>query len=71
MSIVPHKGDDSWVAGALADIKACLTSSKLPDAGEDCEHCRYRQSTGEAIKATFDNSKNKKSEETKPKDTLF
>ncbi len=38
-SILPYKGDDSWVDSAIMDIKKCLDSDKIPNSGEGCEHC--------------------------------
>lgn len=50
MTIVGHKGDDSWVSGVLSKIKTCLLSKKIPDAGEACEHCAYREKAGAAFR---------------------
>lgn len=43
VSILPYTGNDSWVEGAVRDAYACLQSDKLPDAGKDCDFCRYRE----------------------------
>jgi len=43
LSILDHKGDDSWVEPAILKIKKVLDSDSIPSAGEDCEHCEYRK----------------------------
>src|SRR5687768_14029244 len=40
-SLLSHTGDDSWVEKTLLDIKACLTSDKLPESREGCDYCAY------------------------------
>jgi len=43
LSIISHKGDDSWVEPTILDIKKCLNSNKIPDSNPDCEFCEYRK----------------------------
>lgn len=40
-SLLSHTGDDSWVEQILFEIKACLSSDKLPESTEGCDHCGY------------------------------
>ncbi|OGZ18745.1 MAG: hypothetical protein A2175_00455 [Candidatus Nealsonbacteria bacterium RBG_13_42_11] len=40
-SILSYDGDDSWVEPAIFNIKKCLDSNKIPEAGEKCEYCSY------------------------------
>jgi CRISPR/Cas system-associated exonuclease Cas4 (RecB family) len=42
LSIVPYRGDDSWVEKAVIDIKKCLESSDLPKSSPTCEYSSYR-----------------------------
>lgn len=58
MSIVGYVGDDSWVNKTLVDIKKCLLENKIPEIGEGCEHCLYREKAGSAFKEVV--MKNKK-----------
>jgi PD-(D/E)XK nuclease superfamily len=51
VTLIPHKGDDSWVEGTLVAIKACLESEEIPAAGEDCDFCRYREFAGRKLQA--------------------
>ncbi len=49
VTLVPHKGDASWVEGALLSIKKCLESDALPAAGEGCDYCVYREMVGKKL----------------------
>lgn len=49
LTLVPYKGDDSWVEGALEAIKMCLDSDALPDASADCDYCRYREAVAKKL----------------------
>jgi hypothetical protein len=51
LTLVPYKGDDSWVEGTLAQIKACLDSAALPDPAGNCDYCRYREAVGKKMLA--------------------
>lgn len=42
LTLLPYKGDTSWVNGVISDIKKCLDSDTIPDADPDCEYCTYR-----------------------------
>ncbi len=46
MSIIPHKGDDSWVSETLLNMKKCLISDNIPNANQECEYCNYRENAG-------------------------
>ncbi|MFH0928135.1 MAG: PD-(D/E)XK nuclease family protein [bacterium] len=41
VTVLPYKGDDSWVEGSLAEIKKCLNQKKIPKSPKDCEFCGY------------------------------
>lgn len=43
ISVIPYKGDDKWVGGAIREAIKCLDSDKLPNSGEDCDYCKYRE----------------------------
>jgi len=43
ISILPYKGDDSWVEKTILDAIECLKSDSLPKPGEDCDFCKYRE----------------------------
>ncbi len=43
VSIISHKGDDSWVEPTIFAMKKCLDSNKIPDQSPDCEFCKYRK----------------------------
>ena len=41
VTLIPYKGNDSWVADALKDAHKCLNSDKIPKAGKECDYCAY------------------------------
>jgi CRISPR/Cas system-associated exonuclease Cas4 (RecB family) len=41
VTIVEHKGDDSWIEPTVSAIKDCLESSVPPASNPDCEYCAY------------------------------
>lgn len=48
LSIVPHKGDTTWIEPTLKEIKKTLMSDTLPAPKEGCEHCTYRSKSKSA-----------------------
>ena len=42
MTVIAYEGDDSWIDGTLKDIKKHLDEDNVPDAGDSCDYCRYR-----------------------------
>jgi hypothetical protein len=50
LTLVPYKGSTDWIDGALVELKKCLDSDALPQAGENCDYCTYRETVGEAVK---------------------
>lgn len=49
VTLLPYTGDDSWVEGALHDLKACLVSNDIPKAGSSCQYCPYREHAGKKL----------------------
>lgn len=41
ITLLPYKGDDSWIRGTLVKLKKCLDSKKTPEPSSDCEFCGY------------------------------
>ncbi len=41
IKIIPYKGNDDWVEGALMDAHKCLMSDSIPGSGKDCDYCDY------------------------------
>ncbi len=41
ISLIPYKGDDSWVEKAITDAHACLNSDSIPECSTDCDFCSY------------------------------
>lgn len=43
VKLIGYKGNDSWVEKAILDAIDCLKGDKLPESGEDCDFCKYRE----------------------------
>ncbi len=43
IDLIPYTGDDSWIPGALKDMKACLMNEKIPEPAKACDYCSYRK----------------------------
>lgn len=43
IKIIPYEGDTSWVEEVIFDAIDCLKSDTIPESGEDCDFCAYRQ----------------------------
>ena len=41
VTLIPYRGNDSWVDGAIKDAHKCLNSDKIPKAGSECDYCAY------------------------------
>jgi len=47
IKVIPYKGDDSWIPGVIKDLHECLNGENIPDSGDDCDFCKYRNAAGE------------------------
>jgi len=76
VSVIPYKGSDVWIDGALKKAHACLVGSNIPDPQSECDYCLYRNAVAEKMKNRI-KTKNiqdipqKSLKEKKNKDTLF
>lgn len=43
IKLIPYDGDDGWVEKTIKDAIECLKGDSIPQAGEDCDFCSYRQ----------------------------
>ncbi len=50
VKVIPYKGSDAWVEGALQDIKTCLTKNSAPESSLECDFCNYRRAVGEVLR---------------------
>ena len=51
VTLIPHKGDDSWVESTITAIHKCLESDQLPKNAPDCDFCVYREMVGKKLQA--------------------
>jgi hypothetical protein len=52
LTLVPYVGSTDWIEDTLVSLKACLDSAALPEAGADCDYCRYRSAASKAEQTT-------------------
>jgi CRISPR/Cas system-associated exonuclease Cas4 (RecB family) len=43
VTLIAHEGNDDWVEKAIKAAYKCLQSDTVPESGEDCDFCNYRQ----------------------------
>jgi len=43
IKVLPYTGDDSWVETAIIGAHECLAGDKVPESGDDCDFCKYRE----------------------------
>ena len=41
ITLIPYKGNDSWVEKTIIDAHKCLNGDKIPDANQNCDYCNY------------------------------
>lgn len=66
VTLVPHKGNDSWVEKTLLDIKQCLEGDNLPNNSLECDYCTYREMVGKKLQTRY----GKKGNDSKSQGTL-
>ncbi len=49
ITLIPYEGDDSWLDKTIKGIHACLVSSQVPEADENCDYCAYRAAVEEVL----------------------
>ncbi|ACL72851.1 conserved hypothetical protein [Thioalkalivibrio sulfidiphilus HL-EbGr7] len=48
-TLIPYEGDDSWVGQAVDEAIECLEQDLVPDAGSECDVCRYLRERTNAV----------------------
>ena len=59
VTLIAHRGDDSWVPDAIINAKKCLDNDDLPSSNPTCEFCAYRKFIRE-VQTPFDKNGKKK-----------
>lgn len=49
VKIIPYKGNDKWVDGAIINLHQCLMGEQVPVASSDCDYCSYREAAEKAL----------------------
>ena len=45
IKVISYEGDDHWVEDAVVAAHRCLSDNALPESGDDCDFCKYRDAT--------------------------
>ncbi|CAN5129468.1 hypothetical protein BH09PAT1_BH09PAT1_4430 [soil metagenome] len=53
IKLLPYTGDDSWVEPTIRKAIDCLDSDSIPESGDDCDFCLYRDAVKNVEKTTF------------------
>ncbi len=48
ISLIPYKGDDSWVEKTITEAHICLNGDNIPECNPECDYCSYHLSVLEA-----------------------
>ena len=49
VSILPYKGNDSWIEEVILSMRDCLASDSLPKHADECDFCLYRKAVKGAV----------------------
>ena len=47
VTLIPYKGNDSWVEKAVIDAHKCLNRDSIPKSDPGCDYCSYRETAKE------------------------
>lgn len=51
VTLIAYEGDDSWIEPTLDNIAMTFRGERIPDVGEHCEYCAYREAAGKELQA--------------------
>ena len=58
-TVIPVEATTDWIEPTLTEIKACLDQKTIPETGESCEFCPYRQACGSKLLKIHNEGKKK------------
>jgi CRISPR/Cas system-associated exonuclease Cas4 (RecB family) len=41
VTLIPYKGNDSWIEDTIIEISKCLNKNEIPKKNSDCDYCSY------------------------------
>lgn len=50
ITLIPYKGDDSWIEKTILHAKKCLMSDTIPSPDPTCDYCNYIEAVEKVIK---------------------
>jgi RecB family exonuclease len=49
IKLLPYTGKDDWIEDAVINAHKCLISDEIPQSGNDCDYCKYREEVNKNI----------------------
>jgi hypothetical protein len=49
VTLISYTGNDDWVENSVIEAHKCLCGDHVPEADEDCDYCRYRDSVEKVL----------------------
>ena len=49
ISLIPYKGDDSWVGKTITEAHMCLSIDTIPEGSVDCDYCSYNNEVNNVV----------------------
>jgi RecB family exonuclease len=68
VEVIPYTGSEGWIEETIQRLHRCLLAEEIPEAGERCEYCPYREGAGKALLAVHQSGRAKQGKVT-PKET--
>ena len=65
IKLLPYTGNADWVEGTLLELKETLDSEEIPQPGDGCDYCRYREAAGKVLRAQYEKTHPSKAPEKK------
>lgn len=49
LTLIPYKGDDTWIEQVIKDAHSCLNNDITPTPTSDCDYCNYVEAVRAAV----------------------
>lgn len=49
VKLIAYEGNDNWIDRVILELHDCLMTDEVPEAGGDCDYCRYRDAVSEVL----------------------
>lgn len=49
IEVIAHEGSDAWIEDTIRALHTCLSAEAIPQTGNRCEYCPYREKAGKEL----------------------